>query len=101
MNEPTPPAEFHGWFRPLRGRWRRVCAAPTWEQCYRELLDRTRGQSGCGAVCRAGRLPPGQPPNAVVPRRLVAGAFGASAAAGAILTATGRGPRPRIGEFQP
>jgi hypothetical protein len=59
---PAPPAEFHGWFRPLRGRWRRVCTAPSWQQCYRELLDLARGQSGCTVVCRADRLPPGQPP---------------------------------------
>jgi hypothetical protein len=53
---------FHGWFRPLRGRWRRVCTAPTWQECYRELLDLTRGHNGYTVVCRADRLPPGQPP---------------------------------------
>jgi hypothetical protein len=84
MTDPVPtaaPAEYHGWFRPLRGRWRRECTAPTWNECYRALLDLTRGQSGCTVVCRADRLPPDQPPGRAGPAVTAADVPGRTGAA--------------------
>lgn len=53
----SEPAPYAGWFRPRRGRWRRLCGGDTQAACFLLLLARVPAESGDLIVLPADRQP--------------------------------------------